>query len=65
MAQVLKDEELLAEFNSLVGHINYRIIKKNDKARTFLYTAVKIVHKEANNHLKSKSWFELARSELK
>ena len=44
IADMLKDVELQAEFKALLGHIYYRIIKNNDKARAYLFFAVSRVH---------------------
>ena len=46
MAMGLKDIELQAEFKARLGYIYYKILKNNEKARTYLFFAVSRVHQE-------------------
>jgi hypothetical protein len=64
IASMLKDIELQAEFQALLGHIYFRIIKNNDKARGYLFFAVSRVHQEPHNHLKAQDWFIDAKKDL-
>ena len=65
LAESLEDVELQAESKANLGHIYYRVIKNNAKARALLFFAVSRVHQEQNNHLKNKDWFDNAKKELK
>jgi hypothetical protein len=65
IAEILKDIELQAEIKARLGHIYFRILKDNDKARSFLFFAVSRVHLEEHNHLKTQAWFGTAKNDLR
>ncbi len=65
IAEKLKDVELQAEIKARLGQVYFRILKNNDKARSFLYFAVSNVHHEPQNHLQGQAWFKSAKKELK
>lgn len=44
----LEDEQLMAEAKAKIGHIIFKILKNNNKARSLLYDSNKIVFKEEN-----------------
>jgi hypothetical protein len=46
LAESLDDVELQAESKANLGHIYYRVIKNNAKARALLFFAVSRVHQE-------------------
>ena len=65
IAQLLKDEELIAEAKAKIGRILYKILKNNAKARTFLYESILIVFKAEYEHLKQIDWSLNAQRDLK
>lgn len=65
IAQLLKDEELIAEAKAKIGRILYKVLKNNAKARTFLYESVVVVFKEDFKHLKQIEWSINAQKDLK
>lgn len=53
----IKDDEIKAEAQSLIGQILYKVIKDNTKAFTYFFNTIEISDKFENAHLKLKPWF--------
>jgi hypothetical protein len=60
-----KDVQMMAEAKAKIGHIIYKKLKNNAKARVFLYEAEIVILKEENEHLKKLEWGLNALSDLK
>ena len=65
LAQILKDEQLMAQAKAKIGRILFKIMKNKDKARVFLYDVTIIVHKLENTHLRGYQWCKEAVIDLK
>ncbi|TNV85476.1 hypothetical protein FGO68_gene17030 [Halteria grandinella] len=53
----IKDDEIQAEAQSMIGQIMYKVIKDSTKAFTYFFKTIEISDKFENSYLKRKPWF--------
>lgn len=55
-----KDTELEAQTEAMIGKIWYKALKKEDKARTHLYSATKLANTLYPKNVAGETWYKLA-----